>query len=592
MVDFDIAMTLAVTSITVALFISERLALSTVAMLALVTLLLSGVIGPEEAFAGFANRATVSVGAIFVLSAGLQRTGAIDALGKVIVAMLRRHWRAGLAGLMLMTSTLSAFINNTAVVSVFLPLLVQVARECKVSASRLLMPMSFASILGGTNTTIGTSTNLLVSAMLIDHGLDGLGLVELAPLGLIFVGVGCAYMVLIGSRLLPERRPVLALADDFAVRSYVTDVELTEGSPMVGATLGETRLIQELDADVLAVFRGELESAMPRDTLVLAAGDVLRLRCPLDRIAPICDREALRIITPDIAEREDGGGETAMVEAVVSGQALFANRSLRDARLDETYNAIPLAIRHRGRLSRDRLSDIVVRPGDALLLEIDRDQLPELRRSPAFVLVSEPSFSRTRRERWPIAVLILVAVIASAAIGLLPIVAAVSTGALLMVLSGCLRHDEAIAAIDWNLIFLLAGVLAIGAAMESSGTAALIGRGLVDGVGELGPHVVLSAVFFASAALSAFMSNNGTAVLFVPIAFAAAGALQVDPRPLVVAVAFGASTSFATPVGYQTNALVYSAGQYRFMDFVKIGGPLTLIFWLVATFAIPIIWPL
>ncbi len=586
---FDITVTLVVAGAVVVLFLTEALGLATTALLAAGALLVAGVVTVEEAFSGFSNTATVTVAAMFVLSAGLNRTGAMTIVGRWLGNLLETQLRLGLAALMLGTAVLSAFINNTAVVAVMLPIVIKCAGDHDISPSKLLIPLSFASMFGGTCTLIGTSTNLLVSSVAEDLGYAPISMFELAPVGLAFVAAGLVFLLTVGPRLLTARREGKTLSENFEVADYVTDVVLEEGSASIGRRIDEAPLFEELDLDVIAVFRDDLENPAPSHDVVLQEGDLIRVRCALPDLDRMRSQPHVRLSRAP-ADRERATDQTVFVEAVVAPQSELAGKRLGEANLRDRFGVVVLAVRHRGSLSRERMDALVINAGDALLLEVPKERVPELQRAETFVLVSQVPQREERRDRMVIAIAILGAVVGLAATGILPIAATASTGAVLMVLTGCLRQDEAIESIDWNVIFLLAGILPLGIAITKTGADEMIGDMLVHAAGSLGPIALISALYVITAALTSFLSNNGTAVLLTPIAAAAATSLDIDPRPAILAVAFGASTAFATPVGYQTNTLVYSAGNYRFADFVKIGGPLVLLFWLLATLLIPVVW--
>jgi di/tricarboxylate transporter len=588
----EMAIVLTVLLGAVILFATDRLPADLVAMLVMVSLLLTGVVTPTEGLAGFSNPATVTVGAMFVLSTALFKSGALNFIGRLLLTVGRRSKWVALIVIMLGIGTMSAFVNNTAAVAIFLPVVIAFSRTVKLSPSKMLMPLSFASMFGGVCTLIGTSTNLLVSSIAEQHGQPPIGMFELTPLGLVFFGTGFVYMLAIGVRLIPERRTETDLTEEYEMGEYLVDIILGPSAASIGKPLGQSPIVKELDIEVLDLVRGESRISRPSPAIVLQAGDQLRARTSLARIAEMQERQGVTLVPKAKWKTADGEKDSlSLVEVVIAPFSTLESRSLRDVRFAERFGAIVLAIRHRGRLLHRNLHDMRLRAGDALLLEMPEDRLELLQRDPNFVLVSEPALPRFRRDKIIPAVLIMIGVVTAATIGLMPILVSAVVGSVLMIMTGCLTLEEAYRAVEWKVIFLLAGVLSLGIALEKTGAADLLSMFLVDGIGILGPFAVLAGFYLMTSLLTEAMSNNATAVLLAPVAIATAEAMAISPRPLLMAVAFAASSSFMTPVGYQTNALIFGPGNYRFRDFVRVGTPLNLMFWILATILIPVFWP-
>jgi len=415
---------------------------------------------------------------------------------------------------------------------------------------------------------------------------------ELAPLGLVVLFVGTLYMTTAGIRVLPARRPPGDLTGEFELNQYLTEIVLLPHAASVGMRLDESPLIRDLEMTVLEIARGESRLPLPRGDTVLVAGDVLRVRCAVEKIRKLQEREgvAMRPHGPWVADdlRSD---RLALVEAVLAPASVYAGKTLEELRFRDTFGGTVLAIRHHGQVVRERLATTALRPGDALLIEVEQDDLPRFRRDRGFIVVSEIRHPEIRKRRALRAVTIVVAVVAAVASGTLPVVSAAVFGCLLMVVTRCITLEEAYQAIEWKVIFLLAGVLSLGTALEKTGAAHLIARAMLSFVGPWGPTAVVSVLYAVTSILTEVMSNVATAALMAPIAIVAAEALGCDSRPLLMAVTFAASASFMTPVGYQTNTLVYGPGGYRFSDFVRVGAPLNLILWILATVLIPRFWP-
>ncbi|NLV31994.1 MAG: SLC13 family permease [Acidobacteria bacterium] len=575
------------------LFATEKLPVDLSAILLMSLLLLSGVITPEEGIAGFSNPATVTVGAMFVLSAGLLRTGAVNSLGDRLAVLSKKSFWLSLAIIMIPIGLISAFVNNTPAVAVFIPIVMTMAREGGTSPSKLLMPLSFASMFGGTCTLIGTSTNILVGSLAAAHGQRPLGMLEFAPLGLVFFAAGSLYMFTFGIRLIPNRRGGEDLTADFAMKDYLTEIVLHTDAKSVGKPLREAPIVKDLDITIVGMRRNGVSLGLPHADTVILGGDELLVRCNIGKIKKLEEREGVSIKSQmQLRERDLRSEDLMLAEAVVAPNSILVGRSLKKIQFRISFGAIVLALRRGGgKVLRENMNSVPLRAGDALLVEVDHEGYERLRRNRAFVMVSEAPVPRYRRSKIATALLIIAGVIASASVGLLPIVVAAVIGAALMVLTRCLSLEEAYDSIDWKIIFLLAGVLTLGMALEKSGMAALIGNLLVDTVGRLGPVAMLSALYLLTSLLTEMMSNNATAALLVPVAIAGAGALGVDARPFLFAIAFAASASFMTPVGYQTNTMIYAAGQYKFTDFMRVGAPLNVLFWILATLLIPRFWP-
>lgn len=584
----EIALVLGLVVSAVILLATERLPIDLVALILMATLLLSGIITPEEAIGGFSNPATVTVGAMFILSAGLFRTGAVNLVGATLARLGRINFWLVLVVMMLTVGVLSAFINNTAAVAIFLPVALTIARETGVPAGRLLMPLSFASMFGGVCTLIGTSTNILVSSIAERHELSPFGMFEMTGLGLIFFGAGSAYMLLIGVRLIPARKGEEDLRRLSGIGDYLTEIVLEPEARSVGTVLSESPLLRDLTIRSVDVFRDGQRLEDPADRIVLRAGDHLKVRCDLENFRNLKERRGIALRQE--TDRKPGE-EAILVEAVVAPGSTLDGRSLKQARFRSRYGLTALAVRHRGQVMREDLETMRLQAGDVLLFEMEPHHLDQLREDRTFVLVSQVELPTFRKSRMLTAVAIVAAVVAAAATGVVPIVAGAIVGCILMVLTRCLTREETYGAINWQVIFLLAGVLTLGTALEKSGAARFLAGHLVETVGAFGPMALVSAFYLATSLLTEMMSNNATAAMLAPIAIAAAETYGIDSRPFLMAITFAASASFMTPVGYQTNTLIYGPGQFRYADFLRVGTPLNILFWVLATIFIPRFWP-
>lgn len=588
----EILFVFAVLLLAVVLFVTEKLRVDLVALLIMAVLLVSRILTPSEGLAGFSNTATITVASMFIISAGLFKTGAVNFLGVFVNRIFKRNFWIAMLVVMVIVGFLSAFINNTPVVAIFLPIILGVAKETRISASKMLMPISFASMFGGVCTLIGTSTNILVSSIAEKKGLPAFSMFEFAPLGLAMFVVGTAYMLLIGIRLIPERRGEGDLTETFSLGEYLTEIILQPHNASVGCEIKNAPLVKDLDIAILEIRRGDDETIhQPAADDVLQAGDALKIRADVGTIRALQERAGIKL-KPQAKWGDESltSEDYKLIEAVVSPNAAIDGKSLQEIGFREKYGTTVLAIRHHGKLLRGKISDTKLSVGDALLIEAGKDRLKLFKQDKDFIVVSETETVEFRRNKVFIAFLVVAGVILTASFGFAPIVVAAVVGAILLVLFRCLTLDEAYRAIDWKIIFLLAGVLSLGAALEKTGAAKMISSTLLSSVGSFGPVLLVSAFYLLTLTLTEMISNNATAALIAPIAIATAETLGISPVPFLIAVTFAASASFMTPVGYQTNTMIYGPGQYKFSDFIKVGAPLNIILWLTASLLIPVFW--
>lgn len=575
-------------------FATERLPVDLVALLVMAALMLTGLVTVAEGLSGFSNPATITVAAMFVLSAALTRTGALEALSRLLVRW-SRHPFAFLLLLIPLAALPSAFINNTPVVAVFLPLVLTVCSKRGFSPSKFLIPLSYAAQFGGTCTLIGTSTNILVSTLSERAGYRAFTMFEFSQLGLLFVAIGTVYFVLVGYWLLPKR-PGQELTATYQLGEYITEMHVMPGSPLIDKTVTAAQIGQRYEVTVLEILRDQQKLFSPTAEAI-RAHDVLLVRGRVPDLMQFKNANGLEI-EPEFKLRDDQlqTEDITLVEALVPPQSTWIGRTLTELNFHRLTNTIVLAIQRRGQTIREKLRAVRLQLGDALLLLGPKPDIARLRADPNVIVlepIDEPSLRLRRR---PVALLIVALVVALAALPVwqgkpLPILVTALLGALALVLTRCLSLSEAYAAIDWRVIVLLAGVLPLGIAMEKTGTAERLADWTLWLVGPWGPVAALAMLYLLTAILTECMSNNACAVLLTPIAIATAERLEVSPLPFLMAIMFAASTAFATPIGYQTNTMIYNPGGYRFADFLRVGVPLNLIFWIVATVMIPRFWP-
>ncbi len=593
----DAIIVIAVIIAAVVLFIKELFTVDTVALLILVTLVLTGIVSPNEAAEGFSNNATLTVLFMFILSGALFKTGALQQFAIRISASFKGRYYTSMALLMLFISFISAFINNTPVVAVFIPVVLQISRVSGIPASKMLIPVSFATIFGGTCSVIGTSTNILVSGIAEANGLPAIPMFQMLPMGLIIVGVGTAYMLLVGFRLLPDRSKGKNLEDKFRVVDYLTDVEILPTSPDVGMAIMQSQLANKLELDVIELQRSGTTFSMPSGDMILQAHDVLKVRCDIGKIRAMKEQmKALVNPAVHIGGHDLSGRGSTLVELIIPSDSDFEGKTLKDVDFRRSFRAAPLAIRHREEVLHDHLYSIPMKAGDVILAEIKTHFVEQLRKdersgkSP-FILLSESTLVDFKKKQFAWVMAIVIAVIALAAFDIVPIMIGAITAVVLLVISNSMTMKEAYESVSWQVIFLLAGALSLGKAMSNSGLDQTIAQTIIGNLGVFGPVAILSGLYLATAVLTELMSNNATAALLAPIAIATAHNLGLSPTPFLMAVTFAASASFATPIGYQTNTMVYTAGEYKFTDFLKVGSGLGILFWILATIFIPIFFP-
>lgn len=574
------------------LFVREVLPVPLTALLATIVLTASGILSLEDGFSGFSNQATVAVLAMFVLSAGIHQTGAIDALTRRMSAWAGTSHRRQIAVLGLASGPISGFINNTPVVAVLIPAALQMARKAGISPSRLLMPVSNIAMLGGLLTVIGTSTTLLGNATMARLGVEPFGFFEFFLVGLVALAVGILYYLTLGLRLLPDRGTE-GLVERFDLKGFLAEFLVPDDSELVGQTLREAGLSFASGRQVARLTRRGYTIDAPSPAMRIQEGDLLLVEASREGLDELGRQKGLAVLSEvEHPLKTDGDGDLATGEVVITTGSRYVGRTVAQIDFRNRYEALVLAVRHHGRTEVGPISKSRLSPGDVLLVQATPGALERMREKPDLYLTREREQEQYRRSRMPHAFLIVAAVVLVAALGWLHISVAALAGAVLMVITGCLRMDEFMNSVHWDVILLLAGIIPLGIALETTGLAALMAGGVADAGAHVPPVAFLVLLFLATSLITGVVSNSATVVLLIPVAVVAATGLGLDPRPVALTVTLSASVSMITPIGYQTNTMVYAPGNYRFSDYFRVGGPLNLILAVVIPVTIAWLFPL
>jgi len=583
-------MVLAVVVAATVLFVTEKLRVDLIALFVLIALIVLRLIDSKQAMYGFANQATATIAVMFILSAGLVRTGLVEWLARHLNKLAGKTEPRLIIVLCITIAFLSAFILNTAAVAVFIPITIVLAKTRKISASRVLIPLSFASQFGGVCTLIGTSTNILVNSIAVDKDMKPFTFFEFAPLGLAMTIAGIIYLVT-ARWLLPKRKGEEQQVDRYHLAGYLAELQITNKSSLIGKNWEKSKVRIHENVDLIKFLRNDKATSKPSKTK-MREGDVLLLHGKMDKLIAMQDKYGLILhVKVKIDDKKISSDEIKLIEVLIPPRSRLVGRTLQTFEFFRRYGCIVLAVQRLGKIIRDRVAEVTLDEGDTLLLEADKEVVSRLLKSRDLIVTNELTELYVRKDKAIIALLVFLAVVTLTVLNIVPILVAALIGAVGMVMGRCLTIEEAYQAIDWKIIFLLGGILPLGLAMEQSGAALWLVNTVLNPLIGFGPLVVLAALYIITAVLTGFMSNSAAAVIIAPIGLSIASSMNVDPRPFLVAITFAASTCFATPIGYQTNTMIYAPGGYRFFDYTRIGVPLNLIFWGLAVLLIPLLWP-
>ena len=567
-----------------AAFLRERYPVEVVAIVGAALLVVLGILPTGEVMDVFSNSAPWTIVAMFVLVGALVRTGGLDWLSGLAGRNAAQNPTLTLIGILVAVAALSAFINNTPIVVVMLPVMIQLARQMGVAPSRLLMPMAFAAVLGGCISLVGTSTNLVVDGVARQAGLEPFGIFEMTPLGLPLAIAGLIYLILLGPRMLPDRTSMAGLLSDKSRARFFTEAVIPPDSNLIGREVLSVRLFQREGVRLIDVIRGDASLRRDLAGVTLEVGDRIVLKTAMTELLSLQRDKSLRRVDQVSAT------ETTTVEALITPDCKMVGRRLGDMRLRRRYGVYPLALHRRDQNIGSRLDDVVIRVGDTILIEGAAADIQRLAADQNLVDVSHPRDRALRRDRAPVVVAVLVGVIGLSALEIAPIEIVAFIGVAIVLVTRCIDAEEAFSFIDGRLLAMLFAMLAVGAALDHSGAVGLIVGAATPWLDGWPPFLFVFAVFVLTSVLTELLSNNAVAVVVTPVAISLAISLGMDPRPIALVVMMGASFGFATPIGYQCNTLIYGPGGYKFTDFVRFGAPLNLLMGVLCAILVPLLY--
>ena len=594
----EIAIVLGVITLMFILFVMELFPLDVTALSILAVVLVLGYISPEEAISGFANPAVITIALLFVLSHALQKSGILEYMVIRLNKLTERSRFLGLFVFLISVALASAFVNNTAIVAIFIPLTIRLAQKYNLSPSKLLMPLSYIAIIGGTLTLVGTSTNLLVNSIYVNSisSSPPLGMFEFAKFGLVMLVIGMAYLLIAVPFLIPSRTVTSSLTKSYHMGGYLTELKVSAESPLVGRTCKERAVNKNYDITVLDILRdGKLISNNIRDTFIHPE-DILFVRGSLENFLRMKEVEKVTMLTDEkLTQDELIHDDNTLVECLITNQTDLVGKSLMEINFRRRFGSFILAIRREGEILRKKIAHVVLQAFDTLLIYGPIEKIKELSDSGDFIVLGEIEATLQKHKYWWVSVAVIFGAVILAALGIVPILKGALVGAIFLLVIRVVTANEAYQSINWQVIVLIAALIPLGIVIQKSGTAFWIGTVLNDIANAFNPLVrptiMLSLVYLVTIILTEMTSNAATAIIMTPIAISAAQQMGLDPRTFVFAVCFAASASFITPIGYQTNLMVYGPGGYKFTDYVRVGLPLAIVLWCIATWLIPILWP-
>jgi len=592
----EIVFVLIIIAIAFILFSTEFVPVDVTALIILGILLITGMLSIEDGLSGFSNPAVITIACLFIISVTIQKEGILEYVISSVTKLIEKNKIIGFVTYLFSISIASAIMNNTAIVAIFIPVTIRLANRFKISPSKVLIPLSYAAILGGTLTLIGTSTNLLVNSIFVENGYSSIGMFEFTRFGIMYLAIGLVYIFTIIPKVIPSRIAESSLTKNYQLGAYLTEIKISDDSPLVGNTCLSRSINKNYDVTVLNILReGKLITTNIRNRKILE-DDTLFVRGSLEGFLRMKELEKVTLLTDEkLTEKELEQEENILVEGILTDHSRLIGRSSKTINFRRRYGAFILAIRREGTILRDKIAHLKLKAHDTLLIYGPIDSIQNLAESNDFILIGEVDVSLNKHRFWWLSITVLFIAVLLAAFGIVPIVKGALIGVIILLAFGVIKPTEAYRAISWQVIILLAALIPLGHVIHSSGTAAWIGESLFNFMAifpaNYQPFVMVSLIYLITTILTEVSSNAATAILMTPIALVVSAKLGLDPRPFVFSICFAASASFITPIGYQTNLMVYGPGGYKFTDYIRTGLPLAIILWIVATIFIPIFWP-
>ncbi len=580
------------------LFITELFSIDVTAMILLTILFVMGYLTPSEALSGFSNPAVITIAFLFIISRALQKTRILEYLIIRVRRLADKSILLGRAVYLFTIGIASAVVNNTAIVAIFMPVSIRLAQKYKMSPSKMLIPLSYSAILGGTLTLVGTSTNLLVNSIYMKTpGVEPMGMFEFMRYGLILMIVGLCYILFIAPKILPSRTSTSSLTKSYRLGGYLTEMKITSESPLNGKTCLDRGINKNYDVMVLDILRDDKMITNMIRLTKLKEGDILFVRGTLENFLRMKEVEKVALLTDEkLTQEELEKEDNVVVECLITNKSDMVGKSLMTSNFRRRFGSFILAIRREGSIIREKIAHVILHAYDTLLIYGPENKVNELSKSGEFVVLGEVDAELRKQKFWWVTILVIIGTISLAAFGIMPIVKSAMLGVVILLGLRILTPQESYQSINWQVIILISALIPVGIVIQKTGTAQWI-AGFISDVTKFFPtewqaKALLALIYFITIFLTEISSNAATAIIMTPIALAVAQQMGFDPRPFVFAVAFAASASFITPVGYQTNLMVYGPGGYKFSDYIRVGFPLALVFWVMAIFILPILWPI
>ena len=582
--------------IALVLFITEFFPIDVTALVVLGLLLIFGLVTPNESLSGFSNPAVITIGCLFIMSYALQKSHVLEYVIININKILDKSQTLGMIVYLFCIGIASAVVNNTAIVAIFMPITIRLADKYNISPSKVLIPLSYAAILGGTLTLVGTSTNLIVNSILVDSSGISLGMLEFAKFGIIKFVIGLIYIFTIGHKLLPSRVAKSSSITDYSLDGYLTEFKINENSPLCGKTLLDRKINENYDVIVLDVLRGGEIITSNLRSLVLKQEDILFVKGSFDNFQRLKEIEKLSLLIDEkLTQEELEQEDNILAECLITDNSELIGQTLQEANFRRSFGSFVLAIRREGEVIRRKLSQFILKPFDTLLVYGPQDRVNQLASREGFIVLGKVNASLDSHPLWWLSIFTILFAVVMAIFKIIPIVVGVILGVIALLIARVITPNEAYSSVHWQVIIVIAAFLPMGAAMKKTGLDEIISNSIGNIVNlfpvDLIPYFLLAIIYLITMVLTEIASNVATAIIMTPIALTLATQFGFDPRPFIFAVCYAASASFITPIGYQTNLMVFGPGGYRYSDYIKVGLPLGIILWIISVFVIPMIWP-